>query len=432
MNNVITNHQYNYGSQTDQVEQGSTKHQSVQAIKQQLLNFTRAMQNLIDVQAQKVMPYIEAESGLLIAKGHRCPCRVYLVSPQGLKYKYKGQIQDPNLFYCIDFQAQLLAETLVNRMIQHSDQQVLDCERSLRQLNDRFLQEIDLIQGTPSSVLDKYELYIECSDYASSLNLNDIDLSNDLNLEMPDELLQIKKDLDQELHRLEEVQNISHKKLGYELQSIKDLIISEEQDFQSEAGETVIDPLGVYKSRRHYSHNTQSFAVLKQAKPNIELYALKIALCAENMKTSLIGLSNKVLVHELSHWNTHLGLDSDLYTWLGFHDADQFSIEGSAQDLTLRSLERMTRPYFSFKPARRRLAVLSLLAFYQLNIGQSKPYRIHRDWLHYAKNTRRQAFQMMRLVSSHDHDPICTYKYILQGVADLKATSLSQSNSIPF
>ena len=126
MNKVMTNRKHNYESSNDEVEQGLTKQKSVQVIKQQLLKFARAMQNLIDVQTQKVMPYIEAESGLLIAKGHRCPCRVYLVSPQGLKHKYKGQIQDPSLFYCVDFQAQLLAETLVNRMIQYSDQQVLD------------------------------------------------------------------------------------------------------------------------------------------------------------------------------------------------------------------------------------------------------------------------------------------------------------------
>ena len=432
MNKVMTNHKHNYASQNDQVEQGLTTQKSVQVIKQQLLKFTRAIQNFVDVQTQKVMPYIEAESGLLIAKGHRCPCRVYLVSPQGLKHKYKGQIQDYSLFYCVDFQAQLIAETLVNRMIHHSDQQVLDCERSLYQLNDRFLQEMDFIQSKSSSALDKYELFVECSDYTSSLNFSHIDLSNDLNLEMPDELLQMKKYLDQELNRLEEIEEISHKKLGHQLESITDLITCEEQKFQSEAGETVIDPLGVYKSRRHYSNHTQSFAVLKQAKPNIELYALRIALCAKNINTSLIGLTNKVLVHELSHWNTHLGLDSDLYTWLGFHDADQHSIEGSAQDLTLRSLERMTRSYFSFKPARRRLALLSLLAFYQLNVGQSKPYRIHRNWLHYARSTRRQAFQMMRLVSSHNHEPIYTYEYIMQSIADLKASSVSQSSSIPF
>ena len=175
----------------------------------------------------------------------------------------------------------------------------------------------------------------------------------------------------------------------------------------------MIDPLGSYKSRRNYSRSNDSKVILKRAKPSIELYALKIALCAESIQTSLIGLTNKVLVHELSHWNTHLGLDSDLFTWLGFHNADRLSIEGSAQDLTLRSLERMASTYFSHKPARRRLAVLSLLAFYQLNVSQSRPYRIHREWLKYSKTIRRQAFQIMRGTNSQEQDFIHTYEYIL-------------------
>ena len=429
MNKVMINQVQHKQVQSgqDQVSFGCSKDLRFKSIKQNLFDLAESMQNFVDHQIKSIMPYIVAESGLTIAKGHCCPCKVYLLSPRVLKLAFKGQINDPELFYSIEFQAQVLAESMLNSMLQGSDSRVNNIEQALGRLNSRFLYEMDLLRIKDTCILDDYERFAEHLDSPYIPEFNGLDWSDELSIELPDELLRIKNNLGPYLQSISE-----HLRITPIFEFISDLIDYEEEEFQSELGESVIDPLGVYKSRRNYSRSIDSRVILKQAQPSIELYAVKIALCAESLQTSLIGLTNKVLVHELSHWNTHLGLDSDLFIWLGFHDADRLSIEGSAQDLTLRSLERMASTYFSHKPARRRLAVLSLLAFYQMNVSQGKPYRIHREWQRYTKTIRRQAFQIMRATSSQQQDPISTYEYILQSIADIKSLSVTDIDHIPF
>ena len=434
MNKVIISHVQNKHLQGDQDLEsfGCSEDSRFKRIKQNLLDLAVSMQSFVDHQLRSIMPFIVAESGLTIAKGHRCPCKVYLLSPRSLEQAYKRQVHDPNVFYSVEFQAQVLAESMLNRMLQSSDPRVNDIESTLAHLNSHFLHEMDLLRAKDTCILDDYEQLAERLDSPCTLEFDELDWSDELNIELPDELLKIKNNLGSYLHTSRDQSTGGHHRIAAIFEFISDLIHCEEQEFQSESGERVIDPLGVYKSRRNYSRSIDSKVILKQAKPSIELYAVKIALCAESLQTSLIGLTNKVLVHELSHWNTHLGLDSDLLTWLEFHNADRLSIESSAQDLTLRSLERMASTYFSHKPVRRRLAVLSLLAFYQLNLSQSTPYRIHREWLHYSKAVRRQAFQIMRGINCQQQDLIHTFEYILQSIADVKSSSVTDIDHIPF
>ncbi len=403
-------------------------------IKKGLLSLNQSMQNFVTAQSKALIPYIEAESGLSIAKGYPCPCKVYLLSPKVLELYYQGTPKNPSDFYDIDRQAQFIAETLVERMERYPHLVGSDVEKALQKLSQRIDQELAQLESDEYLCLDEYETLANRFDLEPITDFNTPNL-DELSLEAPDELLRIIKDLDQSSKAIQLADDdLNHPKyhLRHQLELILDLINADEEVNRCDREKTITDPLAVYKSQRSYTHSTHPKSMIRDAQPMIELYSLKIALCTENIKSTLIGLTTKVLVHELSHWNTHLGLDSDLQTWLSFHDADKLSIEGSAQDLTLRSLERMASSYFTHKPARRRLAVLALIAFYQLNVNQTKPYRIHRDWLKYSKETRRKALQILRTQSGQYHKSIELYEYMLQGIGDLKSTGLMSSNVIPF
>ena len=206
MNKVITSHVQNKHvqnkhSQSDQdlVRSGNSEDLRFKRIKQNLLDLAESMQNFVDHQARSIMPFIVAESGLTIAKGHRCPCKVYLLSPKVLERAYKGQMHDPKVFYSIEFQAQVLAESMLNRMLQSSDPRVNDIEPTLVHLNSLFLHEMDLLRVQDTCILDDYENFAERLD-STCVQDNELDWSDELNIELPDELLKIKNNLGSNLH----------------------------------------------------------------------------------------------------------------------------------------------------------------------------------------------------------------------------------------
>lgn len=150
----------------------------------------------------------------------------------------------------------------------------------------------------------------------------------------------------------------------------------------------------------------------------------------------MLGLTTKVLVHEWAHWVTHLGLDSDLQIWQDFIYANKLMIEGSAQDLTLRTLERAINPLCCHSRVRRRHALLALLAFYQLNMKQSTPYRIHQNWSSFGKQTRRDAFVSFRYYGlKHNLSPtqeLDLYEELLKEFRSFKTSGRQGDHTIPF
>ena len=164
----------------------------------------------------------------------------------------------------------------------------------------------------------------------------------------------------------------------------------------------VTDPLGVYQYRRRCSHRALK-PLYQDGTSSIEIYSLTIALCALRRQSTHAGLRLCVLTHELSHWVTHLGLDTDESWWKTFQCEPKEVIESVAQDLTLRSLERASNPLFNRSSKRRHLAEKGLHAFHALNSHQSYSYRLHLTWQDLHKESRRTGFKLYRrMLEAHD------------------------------
>jgi len=145
-----------------------------------------------------------------------------------------------------------------------------------------------------------------------------------------------------------------------------------------------VEPLAIYcasatwQQTHDHMKPDQVYETLERARPHIEYYALRLLACAWRLPCGLDALTRVVRVHELSHLVTHLGLDCAERHWHRFHHEGKHRVEGSAQELTQRHLERDQRSESATPYAKRRAdTAQDLNAFHKLNSRQSYPYRAH-------------------------------------------------------
>jgi len=154
----------------------------------------------------------------------------------------------------------------------------------------------------------------------------------------------------------------------------------------------IIDPLAVYKAQATISQTSSkphtptaatltAVQIIERAAPEIEYYALKLLMCATRRSLSLTSLTRVVRIHELAHLVTHLGLDASWQHWHTFYSASDDHIEGSAQDITHRLLERRFRHQLMTPRAKRRAqSKRDLYSFKRLLKDQPRPYLVYAYW----------------------------------------------------
>lgn len=161
-------------------------------------------------------------------------------------------------------------------------------------------------------------------------------------------------------------------------------------------GDAVVDVLAVYKARATSQQTSNQMtpnevaSIINSAQPHIEYYALKILNCAKTNGVSLKSLTWEVRIHELSHLITHLGLDCADHHWADFYTLTSFDmskysrkdfIEGSAQELTHRLLERRVRDGQRGRKSRHLAQDLLTLSCFERRVHHlSQPYKIHLHW----------------------------------------------------
>ncbi|HEY3282614.1 MAG TPA: hypothetical protein VGN26_10100 [Armatimonadota bacterium] len=160
-----------------------------------------------------------------------------------------------------------------------------------------------------------------------------------------------------------------------------------------------LDLLGVY----HYSGQFDNMSLVGRyllslpgagAQSCVRLFWQMIGLVAPTLGSNTSDLALVVLIHELAHGLTHLGMDLDGWRWPSgaFTEAEVPVKEGLAQYFTERTLKRLGQE-----------ATGASWAYMELLRHQPGPYQVHQNWLRdYCPEAVRSA-----LLASRHRDP-CT------------------------
>ena len=327
------------------------QHKTRQSLSQKLTELCAKLQKRVDRYSLKRRRYLEDESGLKIINTLSCPEKVLLLPASSFKFLLNQMTAHPKNLNTVHGQADFIAEHL-------SIEDVIE----LNNILDKLLKKLDK-------------------------NIPDRQLINTLARKLCQS--EITKDI-RELEREEDFLAVYRHHYPNPMQSPYCHSILADNDDQ--------DLNDSFPKTHNEVDHTLITQYLRSFHPKIEYYALRILGVSSTLGVITTHLLDVIQIHELAHFVSHLGIDNEAYIWFNFEKASKHLVEGIAQDLTRRILQRQSilREFESksISPT----CMKQEKAFKALNRNQSAPYRIHLDWeVNYPSiHDRYIAFQVFR------------------------------------